>query len=78
MARVTEKLRSVQFVVDEKGEATAALVDIQTWRELMAFLEDIEDVRTFQAYWERRQQASSPEEMGLIEWVDADEERAAE
>jgi len=41
---VTEILHSVQFVVDQDGNATAAVLDIKAWNAFLSLLEDIEDV----------------------------------
>ncbi len=39
---VSETLASVQFVVGEKGEPTAALLDIATWQMVVEILEETE------------------------------------
>lgn len=41
---VTEILQSVQFVVGQDGEPTAAVLDIRAWEAFLSLLEDIEDV----------------------------------
>ena len=41
---VTEILRSVRFVVDPQGRPMAAMLDIEAWQELMAWIKDVEDV----------------------------------
>jgi hypothetical protein len=65
---VNEVLTSVQFVVDEKGEPTAALLDIKVWRIIVEMLEEAEDQSLLQAYLTRRGKVASPEEMGLVPW----------
>jgi hypothetical protein len=39
----TEILQSVQFVVDQNGKPTAALLDMRTWDAFLSLLEDVED-----------------------------------
>lgn len=73
MTRVVDVLTHVQFVVDEKGKPTAALVDIETWRRLVALFEEVEDQEVIRAYLEQRQDATSPEQMGLLPWGQLDE-----
>ena len=41
---VTEILGSVQFVVDQDGHPTAAVLDIEAWEAFLSLLEDVEDV----------------------------------
>jgi hypothetical protein len=41
---VTEILKSMQFVVDQEGKPTAALLDMSAWEAFLSMLEDIEDV----------------------------------
>lgn len=41
---VTEILQSVQFVVNQEGKPTAAVVDISVWEAFLSVLEDLEDV----------------------------------
>lgn len=72
MMTVNEAVASVQFVVDNKGEPTAALLDISMWRVIVTLLEEAEDQGLFQAYVARRRKASSPEGMGLILWEEVE------
>lgn len=72
MTSVAEFLSDVQFVVDEKGEPTAALVDIQTWKRLLALLEELEDQAILREFLSKRRNSSSPEDMGLLSWDDLD------
>jgi hypothetical protein len=39
----TEILQSVQFVVDQNGKPTAAVLDMQAWEAFLSLLEDVED-----------------------------------
>jgi len=41
---VTEILHAVQFVVDQDGNPTAAVLDMKAWQSFLSLLEDIEDV----------------------------------
>jgi hypothetical protein len=41
---ITEILHSVQFVVDQDGHPTAAILDIKAWEAFLSLLEDVEDV----------------------------------
>jgi hypothetical protein len=45
---VTELLQAVQFVVDNKGNKKAALLDYAVWEELLTLLEDLEDTAEIQ------------------------------
>lgn len=40
---------TVRFVVDEKGNRTAVLLDVQRYRELLEAQEELECVRAFDA-----------------------------
>jgi accessory colonization factor AcfC len=42
---VTEILKSVQFVVDQDGKPTAALLNMSAWEAFLSMLEDIEDAQ---------------------------------
>ena len=42
---ISEVFRSVQFVVDKRGERTAAVLDMQSWEAILSSLEEVEDVR---------------------------------
>ena len=41
---VTEILQSVQFVVNQEGKPTAAMLDISVWEAFLSMLEDLEDI----------------------------------
>lgn len=45
MGRMEDVLRDVQFVVNSKGKPTAAVMDIQTWKILLDWIEDSEDAQ---------------------------------
>jgi hypothetical protein len=41
---VTEILHSVQFVMDQDGNPTAAVLSMEAWEAFLSLLEDAEDV----------------------------------
>jgi hypothetical protein len=69
---VSEIATAVQFVIGKQGEPTAALIDIATWRAIVSMLEEAEDQGLLRSYLTRRSKASSPKEMGLIPWEEAE------
>ena len=42
--KLAEIAAKAQFVVDANGERTAALIDYETWEEILESLEDLEDL----------------------------------
>ena len=62
----------MQFVVSPDGQATAALINIATWRALVVMLEEAEDQSLLRGYLARRRAARSPAEIGLIAWEQAE------
>jgi hypothetical protein len=40
----TEILQTVQFVVDQDGKPTAAVLNMRAWEAFLSILEDMEDV----------------------------------
>lgn len=46
---VLEILQSVQFVVDQEGKATAAVMTIDVWEALLTLLADLEDQELVQS-----------------------------
>jgi hypothetical protein len=69
---VSEALEQVKFVVGADGQPTAAMLDIEIYRALVAMLEEAEDQGLLRAYLARRRAAQSPEELGLITWEEAE------
>ena len=45
---VAEIIESVQFVVDQEGKPTAAVMNMRQWESLLALLEDLEDTELVQ------------------------------
>lgn len=71
---ISEALKDVKFVVGPDGQPTAALIDIAVWQRVVNLLEEAEDHGVLRAYLTRRRRASSPEELGLISWEQAEAE----
>ncbi len=44
-----QAIRSSSYVMGADGRATAVLVDIATWRKIIAYLEDVEDSEILQS-----------------------------
>ena len=78
---ISETLKDVKFVIGSDGQPTAALVDIAAWQRVVDLLEEAEDQGILRTYLARRRTASTPEELGLVSWeqaeamLDAREER---
>jgi hypothetical protein len=71
---VTDTLADVKFVVGADGQPTAALLDIDTWRAIVAMLEEAEDRGLLRAYLTKRRNASTPADLGLIPWEQVEAE----
>ena len=69
---VTEILKSIRFVVDQKGKPTAALLDMDAWEAFLSMLEDIEDAELIR---ERTRNWRSKE--GWTRWEDFEVELEA-
>ena len=58
MSPLDAALKDVKFLVDAKGKATAAVLDIAAWSALLDALEDSEDIRLARerlAEWKSKQ-----------------------
>jgi hypothetical protein len=44
---MTTNLKKPQFIVDEKGNRTAVILDIQSYEQLLEAAEELEDMRAF-------------------------------
>lgn len=42
---VTDILRAARFVVDSNGKPMAAMLDIETWQQLVAWIKTIEETK---------------------------------
>ena len=69
---VTDILRSVRFLVDQKGKPTAAVLDMDAWEAFLSLLEDIEDAELIR---ERTRSWRSKE--GWTRWEDFEAELEA-
>lgn len=66
---VEELLHSVQFMVDQNGKPTAAVLDIRVWEEFLDLLEDLEDaglIRERLKHWRTKE--------GWSPWEDFEKE----
>jgi hypothetical protein len=66
---VSEILQSVQFVVDQEGRPTAAILDMKAWEAFLSVLEDAEDAELLRdrlKNWRSKQ--------GWTRWEDFDAE----
>ncbi len=66
---VGEILQSVQFVFDQRGQPSGALLDMPAWEALLALLEDVEDaevVRTRLNNWRSKK--------GWTRWAEVEAE----
>ena len=69
----TEILQSVQFVVDQSGKPTAAMLDMRAWEVFLSLLENIEDGELIR---DRTQNWRSKE--GWTRWEDFEAELKAD
>jgi hypothetical protein len=70
---IQEILGSVQFVVNQDGKRTAAVVNIDVWEAVLSLLEDIEDaelIRDRLRNWRTKE--------GWTRWEDFDAELASD
>ena len=66
---IAEILKSVQFVVDDKGERTAVLLDIHAWKTLINWVETVTDTKiAVQALVELQQAGGRPGQAGWLAW----------
>jgi hypothetical protein len=64
-----EALKSIQFVVDDKGQRTAVLLDIRAWERLIQWIETVTDTKiAVQALQELQQAGGRPEQAGWLAW----------
>lgn len=62
-------LHSVQYVVNESGERTAALLDIEAWETLVDWIEMIVDTTVAgQALTELSAAGGRPQQAGWLAW----------
>jgi hypothetical protein len=66
-----EALKSIQFVVNDKGQRTAVLLDIRAWDLLIKWIETVTDTQiAVQALQELRQAGGRPKRAGWLAWED--------
>ena len=66
---LTQVLHSVQYVVNERGERTAALLDIQAWETLVNWIETVVDTMlTGEALAELSAAGGRPGQAGWLAW----------
>jgi hypothetical protein len=70
---VTDILKSMRFLVDQKGKPTAAVLDMEAWEAFLSMLEDIEDAELIR---ERTRNWRSKE--GWTRWEDFEAELEAD
>ena len=63
-------LRTIQFVVNQKGQPAAVQLDIDTWRSLLDWIEDLEDRALIKEKLSRLHMG--PEGAGALRWEDID------
>lgn len=67
-------LKSVQFVVDDAGQRTAVLLDIQTWETLLNWIETVTDTQiAVQALAKLQQAGGRPEQASWLAWEEIGE-----
>ena len=70
---VTDILKSVRFLVDQKGKPTAVVLDMDAWEAFLSMLEDVEDAELIR---ERTRSWRSKE--GWTRWEDFEAELEAD
>jgi hypothetical protein len=71
---ITEALQSMQFVVDDKGQRTAVLLDIRDWEMLIQWIETVTDTEiVVHALQELHQVGGQPEQAGWLAWEEIHE-----
>lgn len=76
---VVDVLKSAQFVVNNKGQRTAVLLNIQSWKTLINWIEDVADIKVAsQALAELHTSGERPEQAGWLAWDEIREEWSEE
>ena len=76
---VVDVLKSAQFVVDNKGQQTAVLLDIESWQALVDWIEDLVDVKiASEALSELKSAGGHPQQAGWLAWEEISEEWSGE
>jgi len=69
---VTPELKTVRYVIDQRGRKSAVQVDIKTWQALLAYLEDLEDRAL--VHDKLTQLLKGPQSSGALSWQEIREE----
>jgi len=74
-----EAYKSVQFVVDDKGQRTGVLLDIRAWETLIKWIETVTDTKiAIQVLDELQQAGGRPGQAGWLAWDEISEEWGGE
>ncbi|MGK7905273.1 MAG: hypothetical protein AB4352_28465 [Hormoscilla sp.] len=69
MTELIEVLKSVQFLVDDRGKRTAVQLSMDAWEALLDWIEDREDEAIVAAALTQLQaDGGSPEKAGWLNW----------
>lgn len=72
---VLESLKSVQFLVNQQGQKTAVLLDIQDWEQIINWIETNIDIKiATQAMQALENAGGRPKQAGWLAWDDIREE----
>jgi len=63
-----DALKNVRFVVDASGKESAVQVSIKDWKNLLEYLEEVEDRSALKGKITRLQKG--PEKSGALAWQD--------
>lgn len=71
---IIEALKSAQFVVNNEGQQTGVLLDIQSWEALIDWIETISDTKLAkQALTRLEAEGGRPQQAGWLDWDDISE-----
>jgi PHD/YefM family antitoxin component YafN of YafNO toxin-antitoxin module len=65
---MTSLAQPTRYLVDDQGQRTAVVVDLEYWEALMDLLEDLEDLSMVQEMLARLE--AGPEASGALRWDD--------
>lgn len=71
-------LSSVRYVTDSEGRPTGVLLDIKTWKSLLAWVEDATDTQLAAKALTELAVAGSPEKAGWLDWDEVREDWGGE
>jgi hypothetical protein len=71
----TETLKAVQFLINQEGQRTAVLLDIQLWERLLTWIEEAIDTKVaIQSLTELQDAGGRPAQAGWLAWEEIREE----